>query len=221
MRFVISDIHGYNKTFHALLEQIQLTGSDTLYLLGDYIDRGPDSKGVLDTIMGMSRQTVSLRGNHEELMLHALENAGGWGLGSSDYSTWMVNGGDATLRSFGKTDVRPYLAFIRKLRCYIELDDFLLVHAGFDLSLSDPFGKMGEVAMLWSRNQTYHGVKPVICGHTPEMLEQIEAGLQTNKIDIDNGCYMNKTGYHHLVALCLDNRRLYIQENIDEEAEND
>ncbi len=217
MRYAISDIHGCNKTFHALLAQIKLKDTDTLFLLGDYVDRGPDSKGVLDTIMTLRCQVVALRGNHEELMLTA------WGDGdfvnqeSYDYHFWMVNGGGATLRSLAGTNIRPYLAFLKELPPFVALEDFYLVHAEFDFSLRDPFGRMGETSMLWSRGKPYHGKKPVICGHTPQTREQITAGLKTNKMNIDNGCYLNKPGYHHLASLCLDSRQLCFQENIDDE----
>ena len=72
MKYVISDIHGCIRTFEALLKMLHFSISDELYLLGDYIDRGPDSKSVLDLILSMRNKgykIAALRGNHEELLL--------------------------------------------------------------------------------------------------------------------------------------------------------
>jgi serine/threonine protein phosphatase 1 len=72
----ISDIHGNNKTFLDLLDKIALTKDDELYLLGDYIDRGPDSKGVIDTIwklMDDNYRVFCIKGNHEEMLFRGIE----------------------------------------------------------------------------------------------------------------------------------------------------
>jgi serine/threonine protein phosphatase 1 len=217
MRYAIADIHGCCRTFQALIEKIQFGRGDRLYLLGDYIDRGPDSKGVLDTIMAMGDQARAILGNHEAMWLGASDRRGRRLPDQGALGLWLENGGLATLRSFEGVDTKPYLAFLRNLPLFLELEDFLLVHAEFDLSLSDPFGKEGAEAMLWSRGRPYHGKKPVLCGHTPLPLETIQAALKTKKINIDNGCcYIHYLGYHHLLAYGLDDHRLYIQENIED-----
>ena len=215
MRYAIADIHGCCKTFRGLLDKMQIRETDHLYLLGDYIDRGPDSKGVLDTMMNLNCRMVALRGNHEDLWL----KTAGAGMDRRrffHYNYWMEDGILAGLNSFGETDPRPYLNFLSTLPLYTELDDYLLVHGEFDFSLTDPFGVGGEESMLWGRGKTYSGKKRVICGHTPLKLDKIITGLQTNRINIDNGCYYSRQeGYGHLLAYGLDDGRLYIQENID------
>ena len=100
-KIAISDIHGCCKTFKALLNKIKFNSNDELYLLGDYIDRGPDSKGVIDYIWQLQKegyQVNCLRGNHEQMMLRAafVENK---------LDHWMRNGGETTLFSFGNTSV--------------------------------------------------------------------------------------------------------------------
>jgi len=217
MRYAIADIHGCCKTFHALLEKMRIKRSDNLYLLGDYIDRGPDGKGVLDTIMTLDCNVSALKGNHEDMWLRASAQSDD-PFGSAEYfRLWMENGGQATLRSFAGIDTAPYLAFLRDLPPFIELDDFLLVHAEFDFSLSDPFGEAGIDSMLWSRGKPQFGPKPVLCGHTPLPLDRIRAGLRTNKINIDNGCcYVDRIGYQNLLAYCLDDGGLLVQRNIEE-----
>lgn len=217
MRYAIGDIHGCCKTFCALIEQLHIKGSDHLYLIGDYIDRGPDSKGVLDVIMNLNCNVVALMGNHEYMWLGASAETGDPVVRDANINFWIENGGQATLKSFSGIDTKPYLAFLRDLPFFLELDNFFLVHAEFDFSLLDPFGKAGIYSMLWGRGKPYHGGKPFICGHTPLPIEQIQEGLKTNKINIDNGCcYFNRIGQGHLLAYCLDDGQLYIQRNIED-----
>ena len=214
MRYAIADIHGCCKTFRALLEKIGRREEDTLFLLGDYIDRGPDSKGVLDTMMRLPGRVVALRGNHEDIWLQTAATGEGQNF-RLPYNFWMENGILERLKSFSGTNPEPYLKFLEDMPLYHEVEDFLFVHAEFDFTLPDPFGKMGEESMLWGRTGGSSGTKPVICGHTPLPLERIEAGLKTNRINIDNGCYFRREGYGRLLAYSLDDGRLYTQENID------
>jgi len=77
MRYAITDIHGGNLTFQALLRKINLRHSDQLFLLGDYVDRGPDSMGVLETICNLidaGYDVRPLRGNHDEMLLRTITN---------------------------------------------------------------------------------------------------------------------------------------------------
>jgi len=92
----IGDIHGCAKSLDALLERLELSDDDHLLFVGDYIDRGPDSKGVIDRLLDLREEyeCTFLRGNHESLMLGYL-NAGAFNL-------WRVNGGIATLQSYMK-----------------------------------------------------------------------------------------------------------------------
>jgi len=214
MRYTIADIHGCSKTFIALIEKLNIKKSDHLYLIGDYIDRGHDSKGVLDIIKELNSKctVVVLMGNHEDLWIKADDKK----IKSIEWDMWIENGGQATLDSFSGIDQTPYLSYIRKLPKFLELEDFYLVHAEFDFSLPDPFSEAGEYSMLWSRGRPCSEGKPVICGHTPLSIEQIKEGLGTKKINIDNGCcYLNRIGQGHLLAYCLDDGQLYRQKNIE------
>lgn len=92
-RFAISDIHGCLKTFQALLERIAFSKADILYLLCDYIDRGPDSRGLIDYIWKLKEAGYTmpcLRGNHEQMLLDEVANPNDWFRGEPE-----------TLRSFG------------------------------------------------------------------------------------------------------------------------
>src|SRR5450631_3630226 len=131
--FVIGDIHGCAATLRRLVDEtLRPVLNDRIYLLGDLIDRGPDSKGVLDFIFELRERGLpvsSVRGNHEEMCLQACDDPYYLGL-------WAANGGLATLESFqadGPGDIpHPYRAFLGSLPLYILLDDFVIVHAGLN-----------------------------------------------------------------------------------------
>jgi serine/threonine protein phosphatase 1 len=90
----LGDIHGCLDQLDALLRSIAPTSDDRLVLLGDLVDRGPDSKGVLDRTLSMSRthHITVVMGNHEQMMMAARAS-------HDKYSDWLLNGGDTTLRS--------------------------------------------------------------------------------------------------------------------------
>jgi Calcineurin-like phosphoesterase. len=221
-RLAISDIHGCAETLRVLLaERLQVQPSDEVYLLGDYLDRGPDSKGVLDLIMAYQRaghQLTCLRGNHEAMLLKALDDP-------DSHALWAyVNGGLATLESFGVAEANEipkyYLDFIRNLGYWVSLTDLLLVHAGFNFDATDPFSD--HQAMLWIRgfqpDPAVTGGKAIIHGHTPRPFEQIQANIneeQPQTVNIDNGCAYPKPGMQGLVALDLDTFALTRQPNVE------
>ena len=102
----IGDVHGCAKALASLLEAIQPTQEDTLVFLGDYIDRGPDSRGVVEQVIALGKRctVVPLLGNHEEMVLAALEG------GQSEVRFWLKFGGDVALASYGwkgGPDLRP------------------------------------------------------------------------------------------------------------------
>jgi serine/threonine protein phosphatase 1 len=218
-RFAIPDIHGCAFSFIALLHDVlKIRVSDTLYLLGDYADRGPRSKNVIDQIFTLQSEGISvypLRGNHDDMLLRAC--------GSIDYlRIWMLNGGRATLDSFGVEDPCEipliYRRFFDALPFYLELDDYILVHAGLNFQGDDPFHD--KEAMLWTRSQEINseliGQKKIITGHTPVTRETIRQAISSVLIPLDNGCvYATTAQLGTLAALDLDTHSLYFQKNID------
>lgn len=221
-KIAISDIHGCLKTFRQLLEEkVQFTKQDTLYLLGDYIDRGPDSKGVIDYILQLQSEkfnVICLKGNHEEMLLKALEY-------KFHQNIFLRNGGEQTLQSYGYTRVEelrnhPHIAFFKNLFYYLELDNYYLVHAGFDFRAHSPFYLTKP--MLWIRNwhhqidRTKLDGKIIVHGHTPQTVKSIKAMKHNMAIsqymNIDAGCF----GYKKMCALDLTNRVLYFQDSLDE-----
>ena len=219
-RFAIGDVHGCSRTLRRLVEQgIGLTRADELYLLGDLIDRGPDTKGVLDFIFELRESgfnVVSVRGNHEQMCLHAGESL-------ESLEMWLANGGLATLRSFDIESPdgipRQYRSFLRSLPYYILLDGFVIVHASLNFDRSDPF--TDREAMLWQRecdvDPARTGGRRLVSGHTPVTRQQLEASLATDRIQVDNGCVFaaERPGLGSLAALELDTLSVVYQENID------
>lgn len=218
-RFVIPDIHGCSRTLDRLLsEVVGLNRRDELYLLGDYIDRGPRSREVLDILMGLALKgyrVFPVRGNHEEMFLN----------GCSDrnlFRVWITSGGRATLDSFGAEDPceipLAYRRFIEEMPYYRLLPDFVLVHASINFAIPDPFAD--TEAMLWSRSLEVRreliGGRRVVGGHTPMTRDEIRRGLAGDRIVLDNGCvYREQPGMGSLAALELDTMQLFFQENID------
>lgn len=218
-RFVIADIHGCALTFRRLLKDIiRLQKSDSVYLLGDIIDRGPASREVIDAIRQyqVARYDLqSVRGNHEEMFLKSCRDR-------TYFYLWMLNGGHATLKSFGVEDgcEIPFLyrQVIESFPFFIQLEEFILVHGGLNFTIPDPLAD--RESMLWSRDREVVkrliGGKRVIGGHTPLNQEEIRRSLATDHIMLDNGCvYKGEPGLGSLAALELNSLKLYFQENID------
>jgi len=223
-KFVITDIHGCASTFKKLVkEKIKLSKNDELFLLGDYIDRGPDSKGVLDFIIELQRDNYRvkcLRGNHEEFLLYALRD-------EREFYHWKTrNGGATTLRSFGVSTVQDipvqYINFIQQLPYYFETEEYLMVHAGFNFEVDDPFED--KQAMLMIRNfkidTDFLNGRKILHGHTPTQLSQIITNVENRdalEINLDAGCvYDSVPDMNYLVALELNKWKLYVENCIDE-----
>lgn len=218
-RFVIGDIHGCAATLRRMVEVvIGLTRDDRLYLLGDLIDRGPDTKGVLDFIFELKGKGVAVsavRGNHEDMFLLSCDKR-------SAAALWGLNGGWATLESFdaaGPTDIpSPYRLYLQGLPYYLMLEEFIIVHAGLNFEVPNPFSD--TESMLWTRSPLVDldrtGGRRLICGHTPVSRSAIEESLQADKIMLDNGCVFGpRAGMGSLAALELNSLTLLFQENID------
>jgi serine/threonine protein phosphatase 1 len=225
-RWVIPDIHGCRQTFQYLLEnKIQLQKTDQLFLLGDYVDRGLDSGGVLDIILSLQDggyQVFPLRGNHEQMLLDSY----------CEYETKFFLRYLKFEKCFNIADeageIYPqYLDFLNNLPYYYELEDFYLVHAGFNFTKPEPFFDVH--GMIWVRDFTppVDFPKRIIHGHSVRDLTEIENAIAERKtvIPLDNGCVYRFRGRRknkevfpligNLLALNLDTWELIIQENID------
>ena len=229
-RLVVGDIHGCYYTMQKLLdEKIRLSSDDHIYFLGDYIDRGPRSRDVLEFMLKLKAQgyhVFFIKGNHELMLLHAMED-------EQNLMHWFQNGAEETLQSFNVPEAFRYgqdalksipdeiCNFLSGMPWYYELKDYVLVHAGLNFDETDVFSD--TESMVWIRNYHYDGEKvgnkTIVHGHTPLPLERIIKHLNKKlltSINLDAGCVYNDIpGYGNLVALDLDSRELFVQENVD------
>jgi serine/threonine protein phosphatase 1 len=175
----IGDIHGCLAHFDALLGGIAPTTDDRFVLLGDYVDRSPDSAGVVKRILNLSRtyQLTTLKGNHEQMMLAARTS-------HDKFFDWLQNGGDATLQSYAgiRGTIRDVPAdhwhFLEnQLIDYLETDRHIFVHANAypDVAMLD----QPDYILRWERCdniRAHESGKIIVCGHTPQ-----ETGRPLNK----------------------------------------
>jgi len=214
--FAIGDIHGCFDSLKILMEEkIRIRKSDKVVFLGDYIDRGPQGKEVIDYIIHLLENgfhIVPLSGNHEAMLLDAYDDPGNLPL-------WIYNGGATTLRSFHIRSIREienkYLRFFKGLKYWHETRKFIFVHAGFNDGLEDPF--QDRFAMIWQCRNHYSNPllknKIVVHGHRAVPAEICEMALKESYpvIDVDTGCvYRNFEGYGRLTAVELYSKRCFI-----------
>lgn len=176
--FAIGDIHGSHTALTTLLDGIKPTKDDTLIFLGDYVNRGDNSKGVLDILMSLPKMchAVFIMGNHELIMLSGLKY-------KEDFEFWCRVGGDKTLRSFDLLPVRSeclhlpfeYVRFLNHTKDYFETEHFIFCHASIYSHL--PLDKQDDYALRWRKLESDHAPhisgKTVICGHTEQRDGQV------------------------------------------------
>ena len=218
--YAIGDIHGCDAQFGALLAQIarhaasQPPARRIIVTLGDYVDRGPASKAVIERLFNWNDpdfELVALRGNHEHMMATALED-------NDAFTHWLRYGGQETLVSYGVapprmvtdaeqveasrtrfTEVFPahHRAFLASTQLSFEAGGYVFVHAG--LRPDVPLGQQSPEDLMWIREEFLNHDAPfpafVVHGHTPAEAPDV----RSNRIGIDTGAYI--TG--NLTALAL------------------
>ena len=187
--YAIGDIHGSLdklKSLIAACEEDAAGREMLLVFLGDYIDRGPESAGVVRFVLGLQQdvpgRVIALKGNHEAWALAILD-------GTMPVGPWLLNGGMATLESYGVADVedlpRAHLDWMRSLRSTYDDGRRFFVHAGVDPQR--PLGAQDESTLLWIRepfldNERDYG-RLVVHGHTP--LSAGKPELRRNRLNLD------------------------------------
>jgi serine/threonine protein phosphatase 1 len=180
----VGDIHGCCDLLQQLMRQVAPCADDQVVFLGDYIDRGPDSRGVIDYLLDFRErwpQTVFLKGNHEAMLLDFLAGR--------ERLRYLLNGGETTLycyRKKGLLTIPPrHLQFIRDLRLLFETEHHLFVHAGLRPGISPQ--NQREEDLLWIREDflksDYRWGKTVVFGHTPMR----KPHLKPDRIGLDTG----------------------------------
>jgi serine/threonine protein phosphatase 1 len=194
--FTVGDIHGCAAELEALLRGLPVQPGDTIAFVGDYVDRGPNSREVVDQLIALRQRTdiktVFLKGNHEDMCLSYLGRAGHWG------EAWHLNGGLQTLKSWNVAPQMPgaeavealpkgHLEFLESLVPSHVTDRWILVHAG--IRPDRPFAEQEEEDLFWIREEFIAHPHPlpqtVVYGHTPT--RRVHVNLPY-KIGIDTGC---------------------------------
>ncbi len=185
MIYAIGDIHGCLDPLRRLMDQIHPSETDEVVFIGDYVDRGPESKGVIDYLLTLRGRYIFLMGNHERMFLDFLQG--------KDRFLFLYNGGTSTVESYGGLDRIPasHLDFLNRLPLYYETDDYLFVHGGIRPGI--PLQEQDPKDLLWIREEFYAHLgrypKTVVFGHTPMR----EVLMEEDRIGIDTACvYGNK-----------------------------
>ena len=192
--FAIGDIHGCLAALDALLEAIQPQRGDLVVPLGDYVDRGPDSRGVIDRLIALGEEcrVVPILGNHEEMMLSVLGGraARGW---------WLEHGGAETLGSYGGTQgplggfesiPGEHVAWLESCRNFHAEGDCFFTHANY--IATEPLHAQPAEALRW-QSLAEHFPEPhvsgrrAVLGHTPQRTGEVyDAG---HFVCIDTYCH--------------------------------
>jgi serine/threonine protein phosphatase 1 len=205
----IGDIHGCNSLLKRLLDRIKIDPlADTLIFIGDYLDRGPEVREVIDTLLNLKEtypNLICLRGNHESMFLN-------YYLRGCDEELYLYNGGQTTLDSYGislgearkgKGFPEDHLRFLTSLPLCHEIDEYCFVHAGLrpDIALAD----QSSEDLLWIRHEFIDAGwdfgRTVVFGHTPLPRPL----LKKKKIGIDTGAVYGG----RLTCIELPSRKIY------------
>ncbi|MFN0086681.1 MAG: metallophosphoesterase family protein [Blastocatellia bacterium] len=230
-RLVVGDIHGKLNLFNRLLEEMAYRpGEDRLILIGDLVDRGENSRGVVDRALELKNESpnnvVVIRGNHEAMMLAALARPE-----SEHAELWYYNGGIETLQSYadeeGNLDVpEEHWDFIASLPTWYEDEYAIYVHAGLTEGEDGKFRHPRETPespeLYWARNRKFffgYGGKTVVFGHTIAGMifgERERVWIRESVIGVDTGAYLTGT----LSAIELPSRRVFqVSEEVETESE--
>ena len=205
--FVIGDIHGHLQALNALLDVVPFGQDDILIFLGDYVDKGPDTKGVLERLVDFSSRpnTIFLRGNHDQMLLDAH-------LEPVKYSIWESLAGDAPLASYGSGESSELIEQIPESHwkflaesCvdFFEDERFIFVHAGIHPHHTPSEEDVDHLHWLTlSTAQPHFSHRTVICGHSAQASGKIADLGHT--ICIDTGISKGKfltclelSGFHY------------------------
>ena len=225
MIYVASDLHGEYELYMALLDRLKLGADDTLYLLGDYVDRG--QRGDLILLDLMERENiVPLLGNHDYTAVYLLSLLNR-GIAAEDMvsirpilETWLGDGGDVTLEAFrglSKEKRERIFAFVDKMPAYREITvgdrDFLLCHAGIkDYSPERALSSYDRTDFISCRTDYSRPLisgRTLVTGHTPTaLIDPASRGRifkSEGHIAVDCGAVFGLG----LGCICLDNMREY------------
>ena len=218
-RIAIGDVHGRLDLLQELWVILSPAKKDMIIFLGDLIDRGPDSKGVIDFIQELQRGGYNVQvimGNHEDMCINASDGS------AAHESVWLSNGGIAAERSYGGVIPTEVIDWMKTLPVTIATDDgIVFVHAGIPYNYPDmdespnPLKITTRDFLLWARSEFHEcyeedwfpSVKMVVCGHTPS--PNVSKSSDGRVICIDTGAVFKGGGYGRLTALDVDSGEIF------------
>ncbi len=202
--YAIGDIHGCLNSLERLIEKVNPSTEDTIIFLGDYIDRGPNSKGVVEFLIRFSsiyKNSIFIKGNHEWMMTEFYKTRD-----PKDWELWEYNGARKTIESYGDIEKIPqsHIEFLQKTKFFHVEGRYIFVHAGVK-----PYVKLEDQKdedLLWIRDEFIYSENPikdytVVFGHTPMQKPLIK----NDKIGIDTGCVYG--GY--LTCIRIKDRKIF------------
>ncbi len=190
--YAIGDVHGCAHELEILLKKLSIDKETTVVFLGDYVDRGPDSRRVIDLVLELASRckVIPLMGNHEAMFLDFLERPESMGSG-----LFILNGGGSTLANYATTDgafdvPHEHIEFLKGLKVFHQTETHFFVHAG--VPLRKKLEELNPIAdrevFLWTRgpflSTDESWGKIIVHGHTPN--EQPER--RHNRVNCDTGC---------------------------------
>lgn len=194
--FAIGDIHGCADELQMLLERLPLGANTHIIFLGDYVDRGDNSKAVIDIILNLRNyyKITPLLGNHEAMLLNFLADSS-----SAEAGAFIYNGGGATLSSYANRNGQyhipeNHLDFLNSLALFAQTKDTFFVHAGVpDVPLNSIVPVLHKETLLWVREEFFNSKfkwnKVIVHGHTP--VETVE--FYPHRINVDTGCVFDQS----------------------------
>ncbi len=213
--WVIPDVHGCVKTLDKLISKINPSSTDTLFFLGDLVNKGPSSIEVLDFLIDLEdsgQKILKVYGNHDLLFLEFFKD------NLSVESRTYINPSNF---SWNEEKTATYINFLERSFHFIDIEDFLLVHAGFDFSDSKPLENVEAMYSIrqWEFDRSFFPGKRIIYGHLPHQWDIIQGAIQNRdfKIPLDNGCvyFGQRAEMGKLLALNLQSFELMYQNNIE------
>lgn len=196
LTYAIGDIHGSLQKLRELMTLCErhADGRPAAFIfLGDYIDRGPDSRGVIEALIDLkSRQpdrVIALKGNHEAVAVEVVD-------GETDPEAWLREGGKATLRSYRVDDARDlppeHVAWLRALPLCHDDGERFFVHAGIDPD--KPLDAQRDHDLIWIREPFLsdardHG-RLIVHGHTPQ--RDGVPDFRGNRLNLDTGAVFGR-----------------------------
>ncbi len=214
--WIITDIHACFNTLKRLLNKIELTKKDRLFLLGDLVNKGPRSSETLDYLINLEKQGFNIfkvMGNHDLIWL--------------DFLQGKIKADDKKIISqpnlkLAREKNEEHIDFLSRSYYYILLSDTYLVHAGFNFKSESPFEEYLDMTCIreWDLDDRYLEGKRVIHGHIAHPFVKIYEAVEKKKqrIPLDNGCVYvgERPGTGRLLALEAKSFELISQKNTDQ-----